>query len=325
MSNLSKSNKIFFAICSLPAALVLQRNGISAYSLGRTSGQIFAFLIFPSLFFWAGWRLSKKNRKVGIWAFNIVLTLLFFSFINNTVDDIKKTRKLNNMQNDMISLTTDLQKDLSIVKDDNKRAALAKTYQNSVINKLNEFIKTTKGDEKKAYTVFVGFLIDEFKIQKLWEKAFASLQSPTMFDFSLLNTEKEFKSRLKIASHYIKLSLENKRRIESGGLELQRRFDTLGGYNRYAKGMLSGFKSSLKKTKPVSVKMMQTHANVGKITIRLIKLLQTNIKKWSFINETVEFTDEEFKLKYNNLIKEYDESMEKINLLRKKILNIKVV
>jgi len=312
---LSKVNWIIaLIIIGISALIFLRRDGINAYSLGYLFGSIVTAALLPLFFAFIVWLIKGKKAYAGTYTFNIVLILMCFGMLtelgaiskeqNDTIDAITKSvseykKKINNEEDEITA------------------------YQEHIANVgngISKMIRNSIGNEKEVYKNLQKFISINSSVMIAWQKAFDSVSTPRILDYSVLNSQQECKYQIDVLKYYQKQSELYKNHFENRKSIIIGLNKNIPKNNQTLIGVMTGINSKDSIQKPIFKPFIASHINYSSHLIDMINFLNDNNGKWAYQNDELIFDNSILETTYLEIINKISKVENQINELTDKLI-----
>jgi len=314
---LSKVNWIFaLIIITFSAFIFLKSDGVNGFSLGYLLGSIITVGLIPLVFAFIVWLVKGKKHYAGTYTFNIVLVLICFGMIKEfgTISK-EKTESIN----EITKSVSDYKEKINNEED----AISAYEEHTAIVNDgISKMIRNSSGNEQEVYKNFQKFTSINSSVMVDWQKAYDSILTPRILDYSVLSTQKEFDYQIAVLEHYQKQSIKYRDHFEKRISLLDSLNKNIPKGNLTLKGIMKGINKTDSIQKPIFRPFITTHLNYSNNLIEMVDFLNTNKGKWKYHNDELFFDNNILEKKYSEIIEKIAQDENKINELADKLIDI---
>lgn len=312
---LSKSNKIYYGIVAVAfIVLFIVAGDISSATIGRLTGKLIGFLLFPAFFAWIVWRLSGKNEREKSLTFHIVLTLTLLGQVGQAMQRVQQQQKLDELAVYKKEFKETVSKDPETFN-----SAHAK-FVDSYKKKLDSLSKTGTDSERQLFKIIHEFISKTQTMNQDWNNSIAAVQSPEILDYTLLNSDKVFENQIKVIQLYLDKTKAHQVFYKNFIPDLKERLSVLGENSVPARDTLEGATNKYLSQKPIMEPLIQAHLEYGNGLLRALEFLKKHQGEWVYTQNELNFSKDDMTNQYSKLLEDISKSEATINALSQKFL-----
>jgi hypothetical protein len=286
--------------------------------MAQLTARMIGTLVITTLFTWLIWRLTGRKRIVASLTLNIIMLFLILGFIANVGDGVNSTKVLSNIEKSKETF----KKELSNTDDPVKIESERQKYIDSVVSGFESLSANSTGDKKKYYEIMGSHTRESLMVAQNWKDSLMALQSPAIFDYSLLSSDEEFARRRSIINQYIENTIAYKQWHDNMIDTLKSKLSVLGEEKRFVEETVKGATEQYNAQKEIFAQFIEANLEYGKNMICVLDLLQNNKDLWYYENGELLINSDSVLNQFNDIIKAITDNTTKINELSYKLIEV---
>lgn len=316
----SRSNKVFFAVVLIAwIALIVIAPPQNPFASGERFGVILFLWMFPTLFAWIVWLISRRSGLALSATFNICLALAVFGQIAQLSKKVQQSATLKNLQSYKQSLADVFEQEgidgASI--DDAKLQYYAKVRKT-----LEDLAGSTTGKESEFYSTMLKFSVESQNADMKRETAFTEVLDESILDFSTIHSTEELERQKQIIGGYVSQTIEYREFFLDSPDRAAKALEPFGDDFALAVGALRGAKNKYEQLTPEMVPYLEASIEYGNVMLQILDLLDDEMGNWSYGDEEVQFESDDVLSKFNNLVTRLQAVETTLNELSEKLVQL---
>ncbi|MFD1162494.1 exosortase/archaeosortase family protein [Hwangdonia seohaensis] len=317
---LSKFNIIYASIVAVIIIFLNSRiYGFDAYTFGMSLGSIIGIILFPILIALLFWFILGREYNGGTTTFNIVLTLMFLGSISEFAQIAQSRQKpIDNLQKAVSEY-----KERTLTNPDSTDSNYSELSTN-IKSSIDDLLKTSVGEERKVWLALKDFFKKSDSTNIEWNKAYNAFADPRILDLNRLDNSKEFEFQKRTVQEYVNQSNHFKSFVQNRVSYLIEQTNRIDKSNKAYKGFIKGLTDKDSIQKPIFTPYINAHIEYGQGVKKIIELLENELGKWSYENETetLIFENSEAQTTYEKILNDALSNEEIVNELFDKLVEI---
>jgi len=280
-------------------------------------GTLMFLWIFPTLFAWAFWLISRRNFSVLSITFNAALIFAVFSQFTALVQrSDNKTAALDELiENRATLFGAVIDADDDADKIDN---AKEKFYEN-VTATFDKLAKSSHGKEAEFYKIIQKFSAKIQSNERRLDDSIAAAMDESVFDFATLNDGEEAERQIEIIQRYISAAQAYKIYFVTIPANLKSALSAFGDDFPMAVEAMKVANKQIESQRSIMIPLLDTHEAYGQGMVAIIELLTRHQSNWKFTNGSITLDDGANQAQYDAILEQLIHHEETINKLVDKL------
>lgn len=284
---------------------------------GERMGTLTALWLFPTLFAWIFWRLTRRNHSVLSVTFNAVLAISIFGQLTTIAGRARQAVALEKLKGEKSTLSANV---IAADGDAEKIDSATAAYQQNVDATFEHLEKTSQGRDAEFYRIMREFTAEIQRNEKQWSDSVVAAMDASVLDFTTLDDGAESERQAAVIRTYIAETQSYRAFFLSIPANMKTVLSPLGEEFPLALGAVRGAKKKIENQSPVMVPLLDAHEGYGETMAEIITFLTKIPGKWTYADEAFTFTDGADQEQFDAFLQEMARYEETVNDLVEKLV-----